>query len=93
MYPAFPNTDINNVALVTLPDGRIVWARETGYVEGDTNAFVEGEFILRWEGPGGEDLTDEEFNSEIELPDGSTTYLHEYVSDNAEWEHDYWGDD
>lgn len=45
---------------VVLPDNRAVYAVQHGYMEYDTNAFIEtGDMELTWEDTG-EELTDEE---------------------------------
>ena len=72
---------------VELPDGRKVFAKQDGYHETDTNAFIEESVEMHWVDDGndgsrnGEPLTDEELN---EWPiDGD--YLHNYVTDRLEY--------
>ena len=77
------------ICTTTLPDGRRIDATQHGYVEWDTNAFVEtGDMALCWSETG-EPLTDEEMESV--MPDGS--FLHEWISHHGDWEiDDAWGE-
>jgi hypothetical protein len=64
-------------ARITVQDSRIVILKQRGYMEFDTNAFVEtGDMEAEWEDTG-EELTPEEW----ELFDPYDTSLH--------WESDY----
>lgn len=84
MYPALPTVDIDSVGVATLPDGRQVRVSMQGYVEGDTNAFVETDSLYEWVEDGAS-LTLDELNSEIEAG-GEHYFLHEYVCEKAKWE-------
>jgi hypothetical protein len=91
MYPPLPNCSVDARGTVTLPDGRTVDVRQQGYIEGDTNAFVEqGDAEFTWgahydNDRYGEELTDEEINEEIEH-EGRTYFLHEYVWEFIKWD-------
>jgi hypothetical protein len=84
MYPALPNCRQELSGTAILPDGRKVTVYQEGYVEGDTNAFVEtGDGVFKWED--GEELTDEEINLELER-EGRKFFLHEYVWEFIKWD-------
>lgn len=70
---------------VTLPDGRQVREWFAGYVEHDTGALIETSSKLEWL-DSGEELTNEEINSEV--ADGY--FLHEYVADFGEFTFEDW---
>ena len=78
------DSDVDRVATVKLPDGRTVMAHSTGYVEGDTNAFVEESFTVT-DTETSDELSLEELNREITV-EGKTYFLHEYISEVAKWE-------
>jgi len=64
-------------------EGRRFQIYETGYVEGDTNAFVEGEFQVT-DCETEEELTGEELNKEITV-NGVKYFLHEWLRTIATW--------
>lgn len=86
MYPSRPSVDIDAHGEAVLPDGRKVLVHSIGYIEGDTNAFIEDEddSSLRW-AASGDELTLEEINSKVEH-EGRTYYLHEYVYEFVKWD-------
>lgn len=88
MYPGGIDVHQDLHGTATLPDGRIVNIHQEGYVEGDTNAFVESEDGSFTWGNGdneGDELTNEEINEEIEH-DGRRFFLHEYVWEFIKWD-------
>ena len=54
MYLGDYDTNVDTVAYLTLPDGRKIRAHRSGYVEGDTNGFVEGDYTISDEDTGEE---------------------------------------
>jgi hypothetical protein len=83
MYPSLPTVDVDATGTATLPDGRKVGVHSRGYVEGDTNAFVDEEEHFFWED--GTELSLGEINSEI-THEGRSYYLHEYVWEFVKWD-------
>ena len=85
MYPSRGNCKADLKGRVTLPDGREISVFQEGYIEGDTNAFVEsGDAVVEWVETG-EELTGDEFHQEIEF-NGRTLLLHEYLWDFIKWD-------
>jgi hypothetical protein len=80
----------HKLATVILPDGRQVRAKEEGYHEGDTNAWVEtSDMELYWEGgeADGDELTDDEINQVFEV-EGAKYNVVEYVCQFGQWKAD-----
>jgi hypothetical protein len=90
MYPSWGNCHSTQTATVILPDGRQVRAKEEGYHEGDTNAWVEtSDMELYWEGgeADGDELTDDEINQVFEV-EGAKYNVVEYVCQFGQWKAD-----
>ena len=82
--------------IVDLPDGRKVLATVSYHRESDTNAVILDDMSAEWIGEGGHDLTEEDYNIEVQA-DGQTWHLHEFIWHRSEeWEshpsevEDYW---
>lgn len=87
MYPAMPNCRSTQTAVVTLPDGRRVRAREEGYHEGDTGAWVEtSDLELTWDDEDGAELTDDEVDMVIHHEGAVYHGVPAYLFKFAKWE-------
>lgn len=73
------------VGTCTLPDGRTVYAVEYGTHEWDTNAFVPRGDMTVTDMDTEEELSSIALNTPITV-DGQTMYLHEYISEHANWQ-------
>lgn len=82
MYPPLPDTECGFDGFCQLPDKREYFFEEWGFVEGDTNAYVQSDFNIYLCDPDGSrhKLTPDEFNEEIVI-NGKEYFLHEYVAE------------